>query len=190
MIITIHTPYTSFFFSCATFLHFLFSQNLSQKDKEYPGEIQVNWKYQDKKRKLVETAPTLNISKINTPTLSVPATAEYTGIDSSSLSSARDSPVRSRDTSPKRKRDKDGGQSSRRANKDRDSKGTRTKEVPMSVPEETKPACIEEVYEVGDELGSGAFSIVKAGKHRKTAQQVAIKILDNYGNLENGIIFF
>jgi serine/threonine protein kinase len=43
------------------------------------------------------------------------------------------------------------------------------------------------VYEVGEELGSGAFSIVKAGKHKVTGQAVAIKILDNYGNLEDGM---
>jgi len=33
-------------------------------------------------------------------------------------------------------------------------------------------------YEVGDELGRGAFSVVKAGVNRKTRDRVAIKIID------------
>jgi len=35
-------------------------------------------------------------------------------------------------------------------------------------------------YEVGEELGRGAFSVVKAGTNRKTRDRVAIKIIDRH----------
>jgi len=37
-----------------------------------------------------------------------------------------------------------------------------------------------ETYEIGKELGSGAFSVVKAATHKDTLEIVAIKILDKY----------
>eukprot|EP00752_Nemacystus_decipiens_P012818 g11352.t1 len=36
---------------------------------------------------------------------------------------------------------------------------------------------VEDVYEVGHELGKGAFSVVKHGRHRQTGQNVALKII-------------
>ncbi|CAB1098395.1 unnamed protein product [Ectocarpus sp. CCAP 1310/34] len=36
---------------------------------------------------------------------------------------------------------------------------------------------VEDVYEVGHELGKGAFSVVKHGRHRETGENVAIKII-------------
>jgi len=44
---------------------------------------------------------------------------------------------------------------------------------------------LENVYSVGDKLGEGAFSVVKAGTHKENGAKVAIKILDNYSNIEN-----
>jgi len=41
-----------------------------------------------------------------------------------------------------------------------------------------KPSEVSDVYTVGEELGRGAFSVVKKGKHRKTGQLVAIKIIE------------
>lgn len=185
-----------------------------QKNKDYPGEIQVNWKYQDKKRKLGST-----VSKLVLPTVSLPElTPTATGLESGSVS-ARDSPARDRSLSPKRKRDRSDSSaplsappSSRKNNKecksdrsdrdrqdrgsdrsDRAEKGERGSERGRPDKEKSKPAeppkprTLEDVYEVGEELGSGAFSIVKAGKHKTNGKPVAIKILDNYGNLEDGM---
>ncbi|CAM9628981.1 unnamed protein product [Ectocarpus sp. 6 AP-2014] len=36
---------------------------------------------------------------------------------------------------------------------------------------------MEDVYDVGHELGKGAFSVVKHGRHRKTGENVALKII-------------
>lgn len=36
---------------------------------------------------------------------------------------------------------------------------------------------MEEVYEVGGELGKGAFSVVRYGRHRQTGQQVSDNIM-------------
>jgi len=44
---------------------------------------------------------------------------------------------------------------------------------------------IEDVYELGEELGSGAFSIVKEGTNKKTGVKAAVKIMGNYRNLED-----
>lgn len=154
-----------------------------QKNKDYPGEIQVNWKYADKKRKMDSSA---QLKPIILPTLSLP------DFESGSVS-ARDSPARdgSRDASPRRKKDKERTDSHghHKKSKDRggsDSKDSRGRERPEKE-KPPKPRTLEDVYDVGEELGSGAFSIVKAGKHKTTGQPVAIKILDNYGNLEDGL---
>jgi len=48
-----------------------------------------------------------------------------------------------------------------------------------------KSKLIEDVYKIGREIGVGAFSVVKEGVHRKTGKKVAIKILENYGKLED-----
>eukprot|EP01127_Copromyxa_protea_P015823 TRINITY_DN4610_c0_g1_i3.p2 TRINITY_DN4610_c0_g1~~TRINITY_DN4610_c0_g1_i3.p2 ORF type:complete len:433 (-),score=99.92 TRINITY_DN4610_c0_g1_i3:26-1324(-) len=176
-----------------------------KKNKDSVGEIQVNWKYSDKKRK---TDNVNNVSKapLILPILALPenvTTGQATGVESGSMGSARDSPARSRDTSPKRKKDKsDSGHSQHtsRSKKDKsdksdrsdrtdkaekDSKESRGREKEKVVEPPARPPTLEEVYEVGEELGSGAFSVVKAGKHKTTSQAVAIKILDNYGNLED-----
>jgi len=47
-----------------------------------------------------------------------------------------------------------------------------------STPEATKPTKIEEVYEIGKELGRGGFSIVKKGKNKKTGEEVAVKCIN------------
>jgi len=39
-------------------------------------------------------------------------------------------------------------------------------------------ATIEENYDIGDEIGKGAFSIVKKAKHKKTGEPVAVKVID------------
>jgi len=44
---------------------------------------------------------------------------------------------------------------------------------------------LEDVYDIGDKLGEGAFSVVKIGTHKTDKTKVAIKILDNYSNIEN-----
>jgi len=41
-----------------------------------------------------------------------------------------------------------------------------------------KPLEVTDLYIVGEELGRGAFSIVRKGKHKKTGQQVAIKTIE------------
>jgi len=51
--------------------------------------------------------------------------------------------------------------------------------APTSAPEQTtKPTKIEEVYEIGKELGRGGFSIVKKGKNKKTGEEVAVKCIN------------
>jgi calcium/calmodulin-dependent protein kinase I len=37
---------------------------------------------------------------------------------------------------------------------------------------------VDEVYEIGEELGRGTFSVVKEGTHRKTKQKLALKFID------------
>lgn len=39
-------------------------------------------------------------------------------------------------------------------------------------------ASIEERYEVGDEIGRGAFSVVKNGRDKRTNEKVAIKFIE------------
>jgi len=41
-----------------------------------------------------------------------------------------------------------------------------------------KPPEVTDFYTIGEELGRGAFSIVKKGKNKKTGQHVAIKTID------------
>lgn len=43
---------------------------------------------------------------------------------------------------------------------------------------DAKPAKIEDLYEIGKELGRGGFSIVKKGKNKKTGEEVAIKCIN------------
>eukprot|EP01124_Arcella_intermedia_P007201 TRINITY_DN14360_c1_g3_i1.p1 TRINITY_DN14360_c1_g3~~TRINITY_DN14360_c1_g3_i1.p1 ORF type:complete len:820 (-),score=174.67 TRINITY_DN14360_c1_g3_i1:129-2588(-) len=57
-------------------------------------------------------------------------------------------------------------------------------EVDKELKEEPKKT-LEEVYDIGDKLGEGAFSVVKAGTHKENGTKVAVKILDNYSNIEN-----
>jgi len=42
----------------------------------------------------------------------------------------------------------------------------------------TKGPAIDSVYKIGEEIGRGAFSVVKKATHKKTQEQVAIKIID------------
>lgn len=106
--------------------------------------------------------------------------------------SGKDEDVSRDENSPKRKEDKKRGH---RKNKGGDASVKKTSSSSSQAPileEETAEEAggtLEEVYEVGEELGSGAFSVVKAGVHKKTGNLVAIKILDNYGNLEDGTTF-
>jgi len=44
---------------------------------------------------------------------------------------------------------------------------------------------IQEVYDFGEVLGTGGSSVVREGIHKETHQRVAIKILDNYDNVED-----
>jgi len=37
---------------------------------------------------------------------------------------------------------------------------------------------VSDVYIIGEELGRGAFSIVRKGKNKKTGQQVAVKTIE------------
>jgi len=41
------------------------------------------------------------------------------------------------------------------------------------------------VYDFGEVLGTGGSSVVREGIHKETGQRVAIKILDNYDNVED-----
>jgi hypothetical protein len=50
----------------------------------------------------------------------------------------------------------------------------------------TEKKNLEDIYEVGEKLGEGAFSVVKIGTQKVIGTKVAIKILDNYSNIENG----
>lgn len=43
---------------------------------------------------------------------------------------------------------------------------------------QTKGASVEEKYEVGDEIGRGAFSVVKNAKDKKTGEKSAIKFIE------------
>jgi len=58
-------------------------------------------------------------------------------------------------------------------------------ETPGDKPTQPLKKILEEVYEVGEKLGEGAFSVVKVGVHKENGSKVAIKILDNYSNIEN-----
>jgi len=45
-------------------------------------------------------------------------------------------------------------------------------------PPSEKGLDVSDVYTVGEELGRGAFSVVKKAKHKKTGQHVAVKIIE------------
>jgi calcium/calmodulin-dependent protein kinase I len=48
----------------------------------------------------------------------------------------------------------------------------------IKVDETASGASIEERYEVGDEIGRGAFSVVKNGRDKRTSEKVAIKFIE------------
>jgi len=45
-------------------------------------------------------------------------------------------------------------------------------------PNSTDLTRVEDTYEVSEEIGRGAFSVVKRGKHRKTGREYAIKFIE------------
>lgn len=45
---------------------------------------------------------------------------------------------------------------------------------------------LRDEYDVGDEIGRGAYSVVKRVTHKESGVLYACKILDNYSNMENG----
>lgn len=170
-----------------------------QRDKERNGEIQVNWKYGDKKRKAPQECgppkgPTRQKSRFIPTAILISATDGEISTGATTERSGRDD-ERSRESSPRRRDEKDkkrGHRTGKKGEKEDKSDSVKKTSSPSSqapaVPEEDEGgATLEEVYEVGEELGSGAFSVVKAGVHKKTGALVAVKILDNYGNLEDGM---
>lgn len=114
------------------------------------------------------------------------------GRDSPADTSRESSPKRPRDEKEPKDKDKKAGSKGHRSGKKGDASVKKTSssssQAPPAPEEDEGPQTLEEAYEVGEELGSGAFSVVKAGVHKKTGSLVAIKILDNYGNLEDGMI--
>jgi len=48
----------------------------------------------------------------------------------------------------------------------------------ISTSEETVTENVEDVYQVGDELGRGAFSVVKKGTRKNTGEKVALKFIE------------
>jgi len=69
--------------------------------------------------------------------------------------------------------------------------GDHDKHLPILPPEPIitvrtdKKKRLEEVYGLGEVLGTGGSSVVREGIHKETGQRVAIKILDNYDNVED-----
>eukprot|EP01125_Pyxidicula_operculata_P009894 TRINITY_DN3256_c0_g1_i2.p1 TRINITY_DN3256_c0_g1~~TRINITY_DN3256_c0_g1_i2.p1 ORF type:complete len:677 (-),score=108.92 TRINITY_DN3256_c0_g1_i2:1397-3427(-) len=44
---------------------------------------------------------------------------------------------------------------------------------------------IDQLYEIQDTIGKGSFSVVKQGRNKSNGHMVAIKIVDNYSNVQN-----
>lgn len=63
-------------------------------------------------------------------------------------------------------------------NKQKNQNTNKTTNESSSATKQDKPIEIEESYTITEELGRGAFSIVKKGKNKKTDQFVAIKIIE------------
>eukprot|EP01126_Amoeba_proteus_P041020 TRINITY_DN4400_c0_g1_i8.p1 TRINITY_DN4400_c0_g1~~TRINITY_DN4400_c0_g1_i8.p1 ORF type:complete len:831 (-),score=192.34 TRINITY_DN4400_c0_g1_i8:633-3125(-) len=181
-----------------------------KKNKDLGGELQVHWKYMDKRRKaqptdiggpggpgttaggvgaMGRTRAYSHVALVPPAFLNITTTSTNSGQESSAVTSTKDEEstektsekVEKSEKSEKPRRDRSGKKDSR-------SKRGGEKEPPV-VPEPEsefdKAMTLEDVYEICDELGSGAFSVVKAGIHKKSKVRVAIKILENYGNLEN-----
>eukprot|EP01128_Nolandella_sp_AFSM9_P012011 TRINITY_DN887_c4_g1_i1.p1 TRINITY_DN887_c4_g1~~TRINITY_DN887_c4_g1_i1.p1 ORF type:complete len:863 (+),score=241.71 TRINITY_DN887_c4_g1_i1:178-2589(+) len=57
--------------------------------------------------------------------------------------------------------------------------------VPTSRKVKKKKVRMRNFYDVGEELGSGAYSIVREVTHKESGETFAVKILDNYSNMDN-----
>eukprot|EP01127_Copromyxa_protea_P013917 TRINITY_DN3790_c0_g1_i2.p1 TRINITY_DN3790_c0_g1~~TRINITY_DN3790_c0_g1_i2.p1 ORF type:complete len:630 (-),score=179.93 TRINITY_DN3790_c0_g1_i2:74-1963(-) len=150
-----------------------------KKDKERSGEIMINWKYQDKKRKALQEGETHGtVHRGRTQVLLLPSA--ITPSPSSDLLKSPKADSVSEDASTDAKTPK----ADKQDKKHRSSKKDASKKRESQPVIEEEPGALEDVYDLGEELGSGAFSIVKAGVHKKNGTLVAVKVLDNYGNLE------
>jgi len=55
---------------------------------------------------------------------------------------------------------------------------TRTEKKSEIIDKTATQNSVEELYKVGEEIGRGAFSVVKKGTHKKTSEDVAIKFIE------------
>jgi len=161
-----------------------------KKDKDKAGEVLFRWKYWDKKRKAdlpnnaggrLSEAPRGAGSVLRLPTtLNIPTPTESERSDS-----ARDSGRDSKQELDSERQDSSRSVSPKRESKSNHKRGHNKRDKEKSsarIAEETVGG-LEDNYTLGEQLGTGAFSVVKAAVHKKTGFKCAVKILDNYSNL-------